>query len=57
MLEKALAWGLRPAFMTGDGGCACEKNLKKVKNRQMGFLFAVESNRTVSVDKGAWAQV
>lgn len=56
MLEEVLAWGLRPAFLTGDSWYACEKNLKTVKNHSMGFLFAVESNRTVSVAKGAWAQ-
>jgi hypothetical protein len=56
MLAEVLAWGLRPAFTTGDSWYACEKNLKKVKNHQMGFVFAVESNRTVSVAKGAGAQ-
>jgi hypothetical protein len=42
--------------MTGDSWYACEKNLKTVKNHSMVFLFAVESNCTVSVAKGAWAQ-
>lgn len=56
MLADVLAWGLRPAFTTGDSWYACEKNLKRVKNHSMGFLFAVESNRTVSVAKGVWAQ-
>lgn len=57
MLAEVLAWGLRPAFVTGDSWYACEKNLKTVKNHGMGFLFAVESNRTVSMEKGTWAQV
>jgi Transposase DDE domain len=57
MLAEVLAWGLRPTFTTGDSWYACEKNLKTVKNHQMGFLFAVESNRTVSLEKGAWTQV
>lgn len=57
MLREVLAWGLRPAFTTGDTWYACEKNLKTVKNHGMGFLFAVESNRTVSIEKGTWVQV
>jgi hypothetical protein len=57
MLAEVLAWGLRPAFATGDSWYACEKNLKTVKNHGMGFLFAVENNRTVSIEKGTWIQV
>lgn len=57
MLAEVLAWGLRPDFTTGDSWYSCEKNLKTVKNHGMGFLFAVESNRTVSVEKGVWVQV
>ena len=57
MLAEVLAWGLRPAFVTADSWYACEKNLKTVKHHGMGFVFAVESNRTVSIEKGAWVQV
>lgn len=57
MLLEVLAWGLKPAFITGDTWYACEKNLKIVKNNGMGFMFAVESNRTVSIEKGTWVQV
>ena len=57
MLAEVLAWGLRPAFVTGDSWYSCEKNLKTVKNHRMGLMFAVEANRTVSVEKGAWVQV
>lgn len=57
MLAEVLAWGLRPAFTTGDSWYSCEKNLKTVKNHRMGLMFAVEANRTVSVEKGAWVQV
>jgi hypothetical protein len=56
MLAEVLAWGLRPAFATGDSWYACAKNLKTVKNHQMGLMFAIEANRTVSVEKGAWVQ-
>ena len=57
MLAQVLDWGLQPAFVTGDSWYACAENLKTVKNHPMGFLFAVESNRRVSLEKGHWVQV
>ena len=57
MLVEVLHWGLNPAFVTGDSGYAGLKNLKTVRNHRMGFVFAIESNRTVSLEKGTWAQV
>ena len=57
MLEEVLAWGLEPAFVTGDSWYSGVDNLKRVKKHSLGWLFAIESNRTVSVDKGNWTQV
>jgi len=57
MLTEALAWGLEPAFVTGDSWYSCVKNLRSIKNHQLGFLFALESNRLVSVEKGSLVQV
>jgi hypothetical protein len=57
MLAEVLAWGLEPAFVTGDSWYSCVKNLKTIKNHQLGFLFALEANRLVSVEKGIWTQV
>lgn len=57
MLDEVLAWGLQPNFMTGDSWYSCVDNLKTVKNHRMGFMFAVESNRRVSTEKGTWIQV
>lgn len=57
MLAQVLEWGLKPDFMTGDSWYSCVNNLKTVKNHQMGFLFAIESNRRVSLEKGSWVQV
>ena len=57
MLNEVLSWGLEPAFATGDSWYSCANNLKTVKNHQMGFLFAIESNRRVSIEKGQWSQV
>ena len=56
-LAEVLAWGLKPAVVTGDSGYSGLKNLKTVKNHSLGFLFALESHRLVSVDKGSWVQV
>jgi hypothetical protein len=57
MLIEVLAWGLDPAFITGDTWYACEKNLKTVKNHGRGFMFAIASNRIVSTEKSSWTQV
>ena len=57
MLAEVLSWGLEPAYVTGDSWYSCVKNLKTIKNHQLGFLFALESNRLVSIEKGTWVQV
>lgn len=57
MLAEVLGWGVKPSFVTMDSWYSCVKNLKTIKNHQMGFLAALESNRLVSVEKGAWIQV
>ena len=49
--------GLRPSYVTGDTWYSGTENLKSVKNHGLGLMFAVESNRTVSVEKGSWVQV
>ena len=57
MLDAVLEWGIAPALVTGDSWYSCVENLNKVKNHQKSFLFAIESNRTVSIEKGTWIQV
>ena len=57
MLAEVLSWGLEPAYVTGDSWYSCIKNLKTIKNHQLGFLFALEANRLVSLVKGTWVQV
>jgi len=56
MLEEVLEWGLKPNFVTADSWYSCVDNLKKVKNHSLGLMFAVESNRLVSIEKGTWQQ-
>ena len=57
MLAEVLAWGLKPAFVTGDSWYSGVKNLKAVKNHGLNSLFALKSNRRVSIEKGQWIQV
>lgn len=57
MLDEVLAWGLEPGFVTGDSWYSCVANLKRIKNHSLSWLFALESNRTVSLQKGQWIQV
>lgn len=57
MLDEVLRWGLEPAFVTGDSWYSGVQNLKKVKKYQTGFMFAIKSNRTISLEKGKWQQV
>lgn len=57
MLVEVLAWGLEPAWVTGDSWYSSLENLKMVKEHHQGFLFALESNRLVSIEKGQWSQV
>lgn len=57
MLYEVLAWGLKPAWVTGDSWYSGVDNLKRIRNCQLSWLFALESNRTVSVEKGRWVQV
>lgn len=54
MLVEGLAWGLEPAFVTGDRGYSSGATLKMIKNHHQGFLFALESNRLISLEKGQW---
>jgi hypothetical protein len=57
MLAEVLAWGLKPAFVTGDSWYSSVENLKTVKNHGLSLLFALESNRLVSIEKNQWVQV
>jgi len=57
MLAEVLTWGIVPSYGTMDSWYSCVKNLKAIKNHQMGFLAALESNRLVSIEKGSWVQI
>ena len=57
MLAEVQAWGVEPAFVTGDSWYSGTKNLKTIKNDGPGSLFALKSNRSVSVEKGKFVHV
>ncbi len=57
MLVEVLAWGLEPAFVTGDSWYSATENLKTIRNDGLGALFAIKSNRLVSMEKGKYVQV
>ena len=57
MVAEVIEWGLNPEFVCGDTWYAGVPNLKMVKKHHMSFMFAIESNRLVSVEKGSWSQV
>jgi hypothetical protein len=57
MLAEVLAWGVEPEFVTGDSWYSGTKNLKAIKNDGLGSLFALKSNRLVSIEKGQFIHV
>jgi hypothetical protein len=57
MLAEVLAWGVEPDFVTGDSWYSGIKNMKSIKNNGLSFLFALKSNRLVSVERGKYVQI
>ncbi|NDG54231.1 MAG: IS4/IS5 family transposase [Flavobacteriia bacterium] len=57
MLDESLAWGINPAWVTGDSWYASTGNLKKIRRLNLNFLFGIEQNRCVSIERGQYIQV
>lgn len=57
MLAEVILWGLTPASVTGDSWYSSTKNLKAIKNKGLAFMFALKSNRQVSLEKNEWMAV
>ena len=57
MFFEVLMWGIKPLFVTMDSWYSGVKNLKKIKNNQIGFCVALESNRLVSIERGSEIQI
>ena len=57
MITEVLLWGLQPLYVTGDTWYSSIENLKFLRKQKLNFLFAVESNRVVSKEKGTYQQI
>ena len=57
MLAEVMSWGLLPASVTGDSWYSSTKNFKAIKNSGLGFMFALKSNRSVSLEKNVFMAV
>lgn len=57
MVTEVKAWGLNPAWVTGDSWYSSIENLKFLRNEKVGFLFGVAGNRQVSLERGLQVQV
>ncbi len=52
-----MSWGVKPRRVTGDSWYSGVENLKFLRNQNLGFLFGIEKNRTVSNEPGNSCQV
>ncbi len=57
MLEEIIAWGVSPSWVTGDSWYASLSNLKFIRAKNLPFMFGIETNRTVSIDRGQYIQI
>ena len=57
MLKEVLDWGFKPSYITGDSWYSSKENMKFITKYGIRFLFGIESNRIVSIEKGTWVQV
>ena len=57
MVLEVLERGIRPAWVTGDCWYSGLGNLKFLRHEELGFLFGIAANRTVSLEKGKLVQV
>jgi len=57
MVIETINWGVQPRIVTGDSWYSGVENLKFMRNQELGFLFGVEKNRTVSNEPHKYCQV
>jgi len=57
MLEEVASWGLKPLLVTGDSWYASLENLKFLRKKEVGFLFGIAKDRTVSPQPHHYTQV
>lgn len=57
MLLEVIAWGIKPAWVTGDAWYCSLENLKFLRKQKLNFLFGIDNNRIISLEKGSYCQV
>jgi len=57
MLKEVKAGGIKAEYVTGDSWYASTENLKFLKEEKIGFMFGIERNRKISLEKGSEQQV
>ena len=57
MLKEVLAWGLQPAWVTGDSWYSSLDNMKFIRKLGLNFMFGIENNRIVSIERGQYIQI
>lgn len=57
MLLEVLSWGLQPAWITGDSWYSSVDNLKFIRKQKIDFLFGLENNRLISIERGQYIQI
>ena len=57
MFEEVISWGLEPMLVTGDSWYASLDNLKFLRKKEVGFLFGISQDRTVSNQPHQYNQV
>ena len=57
MLVEVMSWGLCPSWVTGDSWYSSLENLKFIRGQKLNFMFGIENNRIVSVERGKYIQI
>ncbi len=57
MFLEVISWGLTPACVTGDSWYSSLGNLKFIRKQGFNFMFGIESNRLISIERGQYIQV
>jgi len=57
MLNEVIEWGISPAWVTGDSWYSSLQNLKYIRKKNLNFMFAIENNRLISIERGQYIQI